>query len=168
MCDLRIQLWALQETIPKLAIMEPSSSYTQLESRHQQVSYACAVKNRSSSGVEGNRYIVYIMTKRSDHTCKNKPISDSRKLRLLVYSMNECPQSTPRHTRFVQDNKLAGAVLSSIDESITDQSIRDCFGLGKYSPDQKRPLLVHSSNFITKEKVGLLTYHKNQTSSFSQ
>ena len=139
MCNPRNQPRAVQETTPKLAITEPSSSCTQLKSHYQQVSYACVVKNRSSPGLEGNGSL---MTQHSDYTPKNKLVPDSKIFRLVVHSINECPQGTACHTRFVQDNKSAGAVLSSI-ESITDQSIRDCFRLGKYSPDCNRPLLVH-------------------------
>ena len=61
----------------------------------------------------------------------------------LSYSLNERPRDTPHHTHFLQHNTSVGAVLSSIDESATDQSIRDCFKLGKDSPDQNCPLLVH-------------------------
>ena len=53
-CDLRNQFRSLQEMISKYVNMEPCSNSTQLESHNQQVSYACAVMNKSSSGVKGN------------------------------------------------------------------------------------------------------------------
>ena len=85
----------------------------------------------------------FLPDKPSDYTHKNKPSSDNRKFRLVVYGINECPKGTPRHSRFLQDVKSAGEVLSSVDNSVTVQSVRDCFRLGKYSPDWNCPLMVH-------------------------
>ena len=71
----------------------------------------------------------FLPGKPSDYTHKNEPVSDNRKFSLAVYGLNECPH----HSRFLQDVKSAGEVLSSVDDSVTDQSVRDCFRLGKYS-----------------------------------
>ena len=54
----------------------------------------------------------------------------------------ECPQGTGKAERFAQDQASVAAVLSSVSPSVTSQSIRDIFRLGKYKADRHRPILV--------------------------
>ena len=129
MTYIRNQLRALQDTTSKHSTTEPGSISTQLDSHNQQVSYACPVVNKSPSREKGNGSITnntFPPDKPKDYMNNNNHLSDNRKFRLVVYCLNECPTGTPRHTRFLQDNKSVGAVLSSIDELITDQSIKAC------------------------------------------
>ena len=74
-------------------------------------------------------------------------------------------QGTPHHSRFLQDNKSTGAVLSSIDESVTDQSIRDCFRLGRYSSDWNHYLLVHLNRSCDVHVVVILSKRRKLASS---
>lgn len=66
-----------------------------------------------------------------------------RKSNVILYGIPECEPGTPRLDRYNLDLNEAISSLSSIMNSITRYSIRDCFRLGKYVPDQRpRPILV--------------------------
>jgi len=56
-----------------------------------------------------------------------------------LYGVDECPQGTPRASRFESDLDRAVAVLSSIYSAIQPQSIKDCYRLGKFSLQKSRP-----------------------------
>ena len=77
---------------------------------------------------------------------KQIPLSDDRKFCfscLLVYGLKECPKGTSSYTCFMQDTKSGDAILSSINESVLDQLIRDYFRLGRYTSGPNHPLLIH-------------------------
>ena len=73
---------------------------------------------------------------------RNGSVSESRKGNVVLSGIPECPHGTPRLDRFVRDQDSAVSILSSVCSSITSQSIKDLFRLGKYSADRHRPLLV--------------------------
>ena len=62
-----------------------------------------------------------------------------RKFNIVLYGVDECPQGTTRAGRFESDLSQAVSVLSTIDSTIQPQSIRDCYRLGKFSTQNKRP-----------------------------
>ena len=67
---------------------------------------------------------------------------ESRRGNLVISGIPECPQGTRKAERLVQDQASVAAVLSSVSPSVTSQSIRDLFRLGKYKADRHRPILV--------------------------
>ena len=74
---------------------------------------------------------------------RGEPQVSDRKFNIVVYGIQECSKGTRRLDRTKQDLEGLSSLLRTIDSSIQSQSIRDCFRLGKYRPDQlPRPLLV--------------------------
>ena len=67
---------------------------------------------------------------------------ESRRGNLVISGIPECPQGTRKAERLVQDQASVAAVLSLVSPSVTSQSIRDLFRLGKYKADRHRPILV--------------------------
>ena len=65
--------------------------------------------------------------------------SESRKFNVVIFGLVECPQGTKRHDRLVHDLSMVESVFSDIDVSLKSSSIKDCFRLGRYKPDQVRP-----------------------------
>ena len=60
----------------------------------------------------------------------------------LIFGLRESSKGTPRHIRLTSDLTAVTATLSSLDSSITDHSIHDCFRLGKYNDSRTRPVFV--------------------------
>ena len=73
---------------------------------------------------------------------RNGSVSESRKGNVVLSGIPECSHGTPRLDRFVRDQDSAVPILSSVFSSITSQSIKFFFRLGKYSADRHRPFLV--------------------------
>ena len=70
-----------------------------------------------------------------------KPKLD-RKSNLVVFGVAEHPTGTPRHTRTLEDLSAISGILSKLSNSISEQSIKDCFRLGKFKEGRSRPILV--------------------------
>lgn len=68
--------------------------------------------------------------------------TQDRRFNLVVYGVDECAKGTPRYMRSAQDTSTAADVLASINDKLSEHSIRDCQRLGKYCETKKRPLLV--------------------------
>ena len=56
-----------------------------------------------------------------------------------MYGVEECPPRTSKADRFESDLASVVSVLSTIDSNIQPQSIKDCYWLGKFSPQETRP-----------------------------
>ena len=66
-----------------------------------------------------------------------------RKFNLIIYGIDEHPQGMSKWERLASDVNRAADVLSGLDVTVTTQSIRDCFRLGKFNKDSRpRPLLT--------------------------
>lgn len=65
-----------------------------------------------------------------------------RKFNLIVSGIEECAYGTTRRDRLSQDNEKLSSLLTSLLPNFSDQSVRDCSRLGRYSSDRTRPLLV--------------------------
>ena len=90
--------------------------------------------------------------------------SDERKFNLLIFGVKEHDKGTPRHLRLSRDHSSAGSILSSVDESVSCDSFRDCFRLGKFHPDHSRPLLVklvrsHDVALVLKNRKRIVSSH---------
>ena len=69
----------------------------------------------------------------------NRHTTDERKYNIIVYGVPENPHGTHWTTRASKDLNTVSSIISTIDSSITTNSIRDCYRLGKYSETNKRP-----------------------------
>ena len=83
------------------------------------------------------------------------PSSDSsnrsRKFNVVVRGISEQPQGTSCSVRFRSDHDKVSDILLNIERELSHCSlIRDCFRLGKYSPDSQsaRPILVTLSSTV--------------------
>ena len=65
--------------------------------------------------------------------------SSDKKFNVVLYGVGECPSGLSKSARFELDLSNAAKVLSSINNSIGPNSVKDCFRLGKYSPGSSRP-----------------------------
>ena len=84
-----------------------------------------------------------ITTANKNFNATTKPSSD-HKFNILLYGIPECSSSQNRPQRMKSDLQNALQILSSLDQSINTNSIRDIFRLGKFKKDQKhpKPLLI--------------------------
>ena len=73
---------------------------------------------------------------------QNKASNPDRKFCVVVYGLNENPKGTPKHCRISNDVKSASELNQPLCPELTEQSIRDCSRLGKYTSDRNRPLLI--------------------------
>ncbi|XP_019859975.1 PREDICTED: SET domain-containing protein 3-like [Amphimedon queenslandica] len=75
----------------------------------------------------------------SNHTVNH---DGSRRGNLVITGLPECPQGTTRVDRFLKDQETVASILSTVSPSVNSQSVKDLFRLGRYRPDQSRPILV--------------------------
>ena len=73
---------------------------------------------------------------------QNKASNPDRKFCVVVYGLNENPKGTPKHCRISNNVKSASELIQPLCPELTEQSIRDCSRLGKYTSDRNRPLLI--------------------------
>ena len=67
--------------------------------------------------------------------------SPEKKLNIVLYGVDECAPGMSRSARQESDLSTVAAVFSSLDSSISSQSIRDCLRLGKFSSESRpRPI----------------------------
>ena len=71
-------------------------------------------------------------------------LDNYQKFNSVLFNLEEAAQGSPRHKRLLHDMTRAQAAFSTVDSSITNQSIRDCFRLGKYRAGMShpRPVLI--------------------------
>ena len=69
----------------------------------------------------------------------NASYDHDSKYNVVLYGVEECRSGMPRSARLDSDLTSAISVFSALDSSIQSQSVRDCFRLGKFSPDASRP-----------------------------
>lgn len=73
------------------------------------------------------------------HTTRSNALRTDRNLNLVIYGIQECNKGTPRHVRSADDLESVTSTLASVDASLNDFSIRDCFRLGKYNEIARTP-----------------------------
>lgn len=62
---------------------------------------------------------------------------------MVVYGLQESSAGTKKYQRVRYDLECAGSVLSLIEPTITESSIRECRRLGKFKEGLSRPLLLY-------------------------
>ncbi len=62
-----------------------------------------------------------------------------KKFNVILYGVNECPPGTDRLTRLSSDLNNVVAVFSTLDSDIQRHSIKECYRLGKFDPQQEKP-----------------------------
>ena len=68
--------------------------------------------------------------------------NSERKYNIIVYGIKECPKGSSRRIRMTKDTEAVSSIIKTIDSQISDQSLRDCFRLGKYCDTRTRPILA--------------------------
>uniref|UniRef100_A0A1X7U3F8 Uncharacterized protein n=1 Tax=Amphimedon queenslandica TaxID=400682 RepID=A0A1X7U3F8_AMPQE len=69
----------------------------------------------------------------------NTRLKPDKKFNLVVTGLKESPPKTPRSERMKHDFDVVSSPLLS---NFSENTVRDCLRLGKYSSDRSRPLLV--------------------------
>ena len=69
-----------------------------------------------------------MLSARSDHS-----------INLVVYGILECKKGTPKYMQLSTDLTAVTNTFTTLDTNIGDYSIRDCYRLGKYSMNTRRP-----------------------------
>ena len=65
--------------------------------------------------------------------------SSDKKFNIVIYGIDECAKGTIRSERLESDFSKVVSVVSRINSNVHSQAIKDCFHLGKYDPQHKRP-----------------------------
>ena len=76
---------------------------------------------------------------RKIQTTTSSQISQSERKFNVVYGIEECPKGTPKHAQLQSDISHVVSVLSEVDTSVDSQSMKDCYRLGKFIPNQSLP-----------------------------
>ena len=103
-------------------------------------------------------------------------LNHERKFNAILFGVNECAKGLSRLARYESDLNSVVSMLSSIDPSFQSRSIRDCFRLGKFSPNasRPRPLLVKFfrvadvSNILSKKRALLKPFSLKPDMSYEQ
>ena len=96
---------------------------------------------------------------KESHTNSN---SESRKFNVVIYGIGECRQGARWPERLTHDISKAESTLADIDGSLKSGSIKDCYRLGKFRPNQERPrpMLV---KFVRIEDVSKILANRRAT-----
>ena len=82
-----------------------------------------------------------------------------RKFNLIIHGIPECPKDTANRIGLTCTSDLhrGTSILSNVDDSVADDSISDCFRVGKYSESAcyPRPILVRMSR--TRDVLSVLS-----------
>uniref|UniRef100_A0A1X7THX7 Uncharacterized protein n=1 Tax=Amphimedon queenslandica TaxID=400682 RepID=A0A1X7THX7_AMPQE len=70
------------------------------------------------------------------------PPPQSRRFNIVLSGIDEHPPGTPRSVRLSRDVASISSVLDKLVNFLSDQSIRDCIRLGKFTTTGSRPILV--------------------------
>ena len=106
-----------------------------------------------------------ISAKRSSNSFSQKISSkkpNDRKYNVLFFGLKEPVKGTPRFLREEKEHENVCRTLTSIDPSISQTAIRDCFRLGKCNPDKNRPLMVkfvrsHDATLVLSKRKNLVS-----------
>ena len=85
------------------------------------------------------------------------------KYNVVLYGMEECRLGLSRSARLESDLSSVVSVFSALDSSIQSHSVRDCFRLGKFSPDATRPRPI-LAKFVRVADVSKIFSKKSQLS----
>ena len=118
MNKLSIQLPQLPESV------SPANQTAPMESEPQPI----LVQNATASNIPANK---------KPNTSSISP--SDRKFDILLYGIQECPSTQTRPQHMKSDLQNALQELSSLNDSINANSIKDIFRLGKFKKDQNRP-----------------------------
>ena len=88
-----------------------------------------------------------------------------RKFNIVLYGIDECPEGTRKHDRVTQDHKSVVDVITVLDSSLDQHSVRDCFRLGKYSKENHRPRPVLVKLACAQNVTSLLSNRKKLSES---
>lgn len=102
------------------------------------ISYASAVNGPSPSQLSQSRSPVPTL---KDLFPSSNPDTE-RKFNLIISGIEESQQGVDRHTRQSHDLEEVSATLSSLVSSISSDSIKDLFRLGKFDVNHKRPRYI--------------------------
>ena len=85
------------------------------------------------------------------------------KYNVVLYVVEECRLGLSRSARLESDLSSVVSVFSALDSSIQSHSVRDCFRLGKFSPDATRPRPI-LAKFVRVADVSKIFPKKSQLS----
>ena len=85
-----------------------------------------------------------------------------RKFNVVVYSLKEPAEGTPRYQRSMSDLQSVRESLESVDDNLSEHAIRDCLRLGRYNVSKHRLVLVKLSR--TCDVASVLSKRKNLAS----
>ena len=66
-------------------------------------------------------------------------LQQERKFNVVVYGIDKCPKSTPRHERSGFDLSNVAKTITKVDENVNPLFIRDLRHLGKHQEQSSRP-----------------------------
>ena len=72
----------------------------------------------------------------------NTRLKPDKKFNLVVTGLKESAPKTPRSERMKHDFDVVSFLFSPLLSNFSENTVRDCLRLGKYSSDRSRPLLV--------------------------
>ena len=113
--------------------VQPSNT-TSLEKSSLSYTAAAAVIDGESSD-----YAVASVSKPYSTMSSSSSSFPDKKINVVLYGIEECQSGTLKSARLESDLTSVASVLSTIDASIQPHSIKDCYRLGKFTSDRRKP-----------------------------
>ena len=113
------------------------------------------ISNISKSTQPPTLQVPQIPTNSTSANKSIKPADIDRNLNIVIYGIKECPKGTSKFNRAMADLKSVTSIISKLDSSFNEYSIRDFLRLGRYQEKLKRPrpLLVKFNRAADVSKV---------------
>lgn len=129
--SLKSTVFELQSQLEELKSANGGTDLPTVTQIPTQPSYSSAVQSNPSTE-----------TVSRPHPSKRDTFNAERKYNIVIYGLKECQKGSSRHERITQDTERVGAIIQSVASEISEQSLRDCIRLGKYSDTKCRPVLA--------------------------
>ena len=118
----------------------------------------------------GKTFAASVSTKYGEpitNTTSRMSKNHDNKYNIVLYGVDECPSGMSHQARFQSDLSSIVNTLSTLDSSIVPQFIRDCYRLGKFSPEASRPRPILITFIRIADLSGILSKRGNITQPYS-
>ena len=141
------------QSVSKVWHRSEQNSHPSTESDFSAVFDSSNIPPSTESGEPTSRSV--FNTSQSPKPMSTASYDHDSKYNVVLYGVEECRPGLFRSARLESDISSVVSVFSALDSSIQSHSVRDCFRLGKFSPDttRPRPILVKFVRVVDVSKI---------------
>ena len=149
------------QSVSKVWHRSEQNSHPSTESDFSAVFDSSNIPPSTESGEPTSRSV--FNTSQSPKPMSTASYDHDSKYNVVLYGVEECRPGLFRSARLESDISSVVSVFSALDSSIQSHSVRDCFRLGKFSPDATRPRPI-LAKFVRVADVSKIFSKKSQLS----